>query len=325
VESGVEVLSWSTDAIDPKDRFAVWRETLCAQFNKASPEISTEKRPEFWATMSERKLARSSIFEIQCMPHKTVRTHADAQSVDQDFVHIYRQVGGPAIMTTPRNGEIILEDRALYLSEPNVQFSLRTAHARFAKCMVIKLPRKAFENLAGRSAAEIPSMLISGNTGIRGLLTNYVDALAQHLSCLSDVQADSAIDALTILASSACGLGQDDQDAQRATGTARLQAAKDLIVKHAHDPDVDAEWVATRLRISLRSLHRVFEPEGKSIAAYLRSRRLELARDRLRDSRHAHLSIADLAYACGFDTLSTFNRQFRAVFGTVPRDWRRQT
>jgi AraC-like DNA-binding protein len=152
-----------------------------------------------------------------------------------------------------------------------------------------------------------------------------VDALAQHLSNLSDVQADNAIDALAILASSACGLGLDDQDAlQRATGAARLRAAKDLIVKHAHVPHVSAEWIASRLGVSLRSLHRLFESEDESFAEFLRGRRLELASARLRDRRYNHQSIADLAYACGFDTLSTFNRQFRTAFGTVPRAWRRQ-
>jgi len=68
----------------------------------------------------------------------------------------------------------------------------------------------------------------------------------------------------------------------------------------------------------------LFESEDESFAEFLRGRRLELASARLRDRRYNHQSIADLAYACGFDTLSTFNRQFRTAFGTVPRAWRRQ-
>jgi AraC-like DNA-binding protein len=50
------------------------------------------------------------------------------------------------------------------------------------------------------------------------------------------------------------------------------------------------------------------------------SRRLEHARLLL--SQRPGRSVADIAYACGFDGLSTFYRNFRAAFGTSPAEFR---
>ena len=42
----------------------------------------------------------------------------------------------------------------------------------------------------------------------------------------------------------------------------------------------------------------------------------------LRDPRYAHLTIAQLAHACGFNDISYFNRAFRRQFGATPTDVR---
>jgi AraC-like DNA-binding protein len=42
----------------------------------------------------------------------------------------------------------------------------------------------------------------------------------------------------------------------------------------------------------------------------------------LRDPRHAHLTIAQLAHGSGFNDISYFNRAFRRRFGATPTDVR---
>ncbi len=33
--------------------------------------------------------------------------------------------------------------------------------------------------------------------------------------------------------------------------------------------------------------------------------------------------VSEIAASCGFDTLSSFNRQFKAELGVSPREWRK--
>jgi AraC-like DNA-binding protein len=75
------------------------------------------------------------------------------------------------------------------------------------------------------------------------------------------------------------------------------------------------------LGISVRRLHLLFEPTGTTCTRYVLSRRMEHARVLL--AQTPKRPVADVAYACGFDSLSTFYRSFRAAFRMSPADFRR--
>jgi transcriptional regulator GlxA family with amidase domain len=50
--------------------------------------------------------------------------------------------------------------------------------------------------------------------------------------------------------------------------------------------------------------------------------RLQKARVMLGDPRRARLKISDIAFACGFNEVSYFNRCFRRRFGASPTQYR---
>ena len=50
--------------------------------------------------------------------------------------------------------------------------------------------------------------------------------------------------------------------------------------------------------------------------------RLQKARAMLADPRHDGLKVSDVAYACGFNDISYFNRSFRRRFGASPLHYR---
>lgn len=79
--------------------------------------------------------------------------------------------------------------------------------------------------------------------------------------------------------------------------------------------------IARRLNVSEGHLSRSFhQSTGLRFVEYIARYRAERARDSLRKTER---SITDVAFACGFQSLSQFNRVFRAQFGTTPGDWRR--
>ena len=61
---------------------------------------------------------------------------------------------------------------------------------------------------------------------------------------------------------------------------------------------------------------------GQSIAGHLWSRRLERAATDLRDPRRNGLSVAQIAFANGFEDAAHFTRAFKRRYAVTPGQWR---
>jgi len=87
------------------------------------------------------------------------------------------------------------------------------------------------------------------------------------------------------------------------------------------DPDFDTHRIARRLGVSPRYVQILFAEMATTPTAFIRGRRLELAARRL-GSEGPSSSITDVAYAVGFNDLSSFCRAFRLRFDVSARDYR---
>ena len=67
---------------------------------------------------------------------------------------------------------------------------------------------------------------------------------------------------------------------------------------------------------------KLFEQGGSSFTVFVLNERLARVRRMLPEERYAHLTIAQIAHACGFNDISYFNRAFRRQFGGTPTDVR---
>jgi AraC-like DNA-binding protein len=101
-----------------------------------------------------------------------------------------------------------------------------------------------------------------------------------------------------------------------------LSAARRLIARHLSNPNLSPAFVADRLGVSVRHLHELFENTEKSFSQTVTALRLEASRGLLMSAPQR--SISDVAFACGFESLATFYRVFRAAQGTTPGDFRAQ-
>jgi AraC-like DNA-binding protein len=105
---------------------------------------------------------------------------------------------------------------------------------------------------------------------------------------------------------------------RQALSAQRLAKITRYVEAHLDDPDLSAHTAARALGMSVRSLHLALASSSHSFGELVQRRRLELCRALLADWDRAD-SIADLAFACGFNSLSSFYRAFREYFGTCPR------
>ncbi|WP_261843607.1 AraC family transcriptional regulator [Aliamphritea ceti] len=86
--------------------------------------------------------------------------------------------------------------------------------------------------------------------------------------------------------------------------------------------DLNGKQLAQVAAYSEQHLHRVFaEIVGESLHQYIRRSRLEVAANQLMFSPET--AIVDIAEKCGFQSLSSFSRAFRATFGCAPGQWRK--
>jgi AraC-like DNA-binding protein len=93
---------------------------------------------------------------------------------------------------------------------------------------------------------------------------------------------------------------------------------KDYIALHLSEPDLTAARVAAAMKISVRQLHLLFEPTGTSFAEHVLDRRLEECRAILEGPSSRARSVTDIAFAWGFNSLSSFYRAFGQRFGVSP-------
>src|SRR5215468_2076298 len=190
--------------------------------------------------------------------------------------------------------------------------------------ITLALSRPAIEELAPDFAAAFGKPIPADDPAL-SLLIKYLDAVLAA-DVLDHPQVARAVSA-HILDLVALALGARGDQAEAALGgakAARLKALKSDVMSMLDNCDLSSELIAGRHGISSRYVRKLFEQEGTSFTAFVLGERLSRVRRMLRDSRHAHLTIAQLAHACGFNDISYFNRAFRRHFGATPTDVRGQ-
>ncbi|MDF0496613.1 AraC family transcriptional regulator [Bradyrhizobium yuanmingense] len=158
----------------------------------------------------------------------------------------------------------------------------------------------------------------------------------RHLERYLAIVIDSDIDADLVLKENisthlidlvALVLGARGDSAELATRrglrAARLQDVIADIRGRFADPSFSPSELARHLGLSPRYVQELLQETGSSFTERVTELRLQKARKMLLDSRYNRSKISDIAYACGFNEVSYFNRCFRRRFGTSPRHYRR--
>ena len=158
---------------------------------------------------------------------------------------------------------------------------------------------------------------IQGDNPALRLLAGYLETLFSFEQDCDLALASTHISDLTL---SALGVRGEAQEVvrERSIRSARVQTVLDRLASDASEPRLDPATLAARMGVSVRYLHRLLEPTGRSFAEHLLANRLERATGMLRDPACADLRIGEIAARAGFADISHFNRSFRRAFGDTP-------
>jgi AraC-like DNA-binding protein len=98
-------------------------------------------------------------------------------------------------------------------------------------------------------------------------------------------------------------------------------AVRDYIRRHAADPELSPAVIAHNVGWSVRQVQLALQSTGTTPSQLIRTERLDQARRLLREAP-AERTVAEIAFASGFRSLSAFGASFKGQFGWTPQQAR---
>jgi AraC-like DNA-binding protein len=153
------------------------------------------------------------------------------------------------------------------------------------------------------------------------LLTRYIGALLNTDGVDDDQLLSQHVETTLLdLVALALGANRDAGEiaAMRGLRAARLQAALAEIKSGFTKPGFSAHHVAMKLGLSPRYVQSLLQATGSTLSERILELRLQKASAMLANHHYQATHVSQIAYSCGFNQVSYFNRCFRRRFGITP-------
>jgi AraC-like DNA-binding protein len=313
---------WSTDQVDPKDRFDYWREVRARGLFGVTAELEPERRPHFCGEFSLRKIDTAGLIELRASPYQVERGARDIANAPGDSLCIYQQLGAGGRFGVSGTDDFTMHQGRFATSYSDLPY--RTVpigaegfHLRILKVPVagIVWPKTGLHDLVPKPFGDHPSLA--------PLLESCFADLTEVDGDADTTMAAPLVQALAQLALIERGAASPaSHTAMQAFRVGRLSLARRLIARHVSRAEVSPAFVADLLGISVRHLHVLFESTGASFSQTVTARRIERSCRLLVEAPER--TISQIAFASGFDSLATYYRAFHAGLGMSPGDFRQR-
>ncbi|WP_176611608.1 helix-turn-helix domain-containing protein [Actinomadura sp. WMMB 499] len=202
------------------------------------------------------------------------------------------------------------------------EIRLAGGSGRFASVGVVvpKRPLSVPRDQIGRAVGPP----LPGRDGVGGLLAGTLANIIAAPGGYGASDGPRLATVLTDLVSALLAHAIDAGEPGEARGRTLLLRAHEFIDRHLQDPGLTPAAVAAAHHVSVSYLHRLFSAEGRTVAAWIRLRRLERARLALADPALRAVPVHRIAAMWGFTHHSAFTRTFRDAFGMSPSDYRQR-
>jgi AraC-like DNA-binding protein len=300
-----------------RTRTAYWNEVVADTVTGL--DIRLDEPPDARDELTVGTVGPLRVIVSRSGPGEARRTAEHVRKLDPQRYMLFVQAEGTALGEQDGRcaefapGDIGVAD----LSRP-----LRCAYTE-RRAILVSYP-KALSPLREDQIGTLTGVRLCGSQGTGALVSSLVRQLPQHLDAedgANGARVGSAVLDL-VNAGLAARLDQDNLVPAETRTQALVHRCRGFIEEHLGDPDLSPSAVAAAHHVSLRYLHRLFEPTGEGVATLIRLRRLDRSRRDLLDPTLADRPVAAIGARWGLTNPAHFNRAFKLAYGLPPAEFR---
>lgn len=308
--------TFSTADIDAAIAFPLW-------FDEILPRLEVEPHSaeamNFFCSIVGRRTRGIAIARVEISSDSGVWYEKAQPFSADDSLRIYRVESGMLSLKTRSGGEHHVEPGDAFVSGPEAvtQYSIAPAEPGVAALVgdMTAIPFCRLEEYGRFFPRDLARPLPHTPTG--NIINTYVEALSSD-----DTQASeflglmNSFTELVAVTMGECGNSPHSQarDDMYCRALAHIR-------RHHTNPSLTVEEIATVLGVSERALFAAFDDREFTPHRYINRMRIETAKSLLSDSG-GKPNIMEIAFNSGFESVSTFNRQFRSQTGVSPSKFR---
>ncbi|MEU9704458.1 helix-turn-helix domain-containing protein [Streptomyces sp. NPDC047981] len=310
---------FTLDGVQPQEWERRWEEVFSATHVDTRIRL-TPGRPgrAFRASVRRVHVDDLALVDTRCDPCTGFRGSGQIQGSAADHVIVVFTRSGRE--TVAQGGDV----KELRRGAGALWDSARATRFQVVEPLVkrsLVIPRSALREVGG-PRGPVRGILDQAEPATR-LLVDYLGVLADTVHELPPAAEASARDAALHLVSAALGTDHDQPGRLASGGSVPSRLRRAAIVRwidrNLTRPDLTPPVIARAHALSVRTLHRLFEESGESVAEVVRARRLARARAELITGEEP---VSVIAARWGFADPSHFTRAFGAAYGTTPSHYR---
>jgi len=306
---------FDTDLVPQRDREAYYRTMLRSLVSPATPVLDPDAGPLRVRTRNG-QLGEALYVHYRATAHRIERSRRDTVGAPSGCYFLLRQTGEARAFVEVGETGRWLEAGDCLIGDADAPFLAREAGPfGFSLYMLPRWMVDATLSARGRDRLA-QGMATSSAAPLGQMIGAWLEALTKDgLNGPTAAGVGAILGRLAAVAAEDGAAAEPERDALRA---ARVRQILREIDRGFAEPAFGPAAAAQALRLSPRSLHLAMESAGLTFSEALTRRRLAEARTML--AAPGQRTVLEIAFACGFNDLSTFYRAFRRVFGAAPRD-----
>lgn len=307
---------WTTQDLPSHQQFSFWRDVLCEAYIALNP--TRKHKGGFSGSVSATLMADVNVTRFSTEEHRVVRGAAEIRRTPLEYYFVNMQVRGEAL-AKQRGREVVVGPGEFYIVDSTEPYDL-DFHSD-TEIFSYRIPKRVLDPLLKNPAAST-AIRVSRETAMGKFTVDFLHSVLESAAAIPETGHASVSGMIVDLV--ALSLGGSAEAAEVAGGSAR-HAVLNSVIKYVedslHDPALSIDSVCRKFKISPRNLHRVFEASEMTFGEMIRVKRLERSAQEL--SRCPGRPVSSVAFACGFNDVSYFNRSFRKRFDCSPTEYRR--
>ncbi|KOG88726.1 AraC-like ligand-binding domain-containing protein [Streptomyces varsoviensis] len=312
-----------TDDLPAAERFPFWLDTI--RRTMSPYEIRTDRTDDFQARLRTVQLGPVQAAGLAQQELKASRTAKHIRQSDPEHFQLGVNLRGWVEAEQYRR-RVVLGPGDLVFHDTSHPFHATT---RVADGLTVELLLAVPRPLLPLPPRRIPELFLTrlpGREGIGRLLSRQLLELSRG-DCSYTPSDTARLGAVTVDLLAALLAHELDADAALPQDTrqrALFARVSTFLDEHLDDAALTPETIAAAHHMSLRSLHRLFRANATSVAAAIRTRRLERCRRALADPGLARHPVHAIAARWGFTSYAHFSRLFTKTHGLSPGEYRRR-